>query len=741
MSALSIQPSYPIFTDTSGQPLEAGHIWVGQANLNPQVNPKQVYWDKDLTIPAAQPIRTLGGYPSRNGTPAMLYTDGDFSVVVTDKNGSLIYSALSATLRLSSNVITSVSAGVVLFDQGSTYVNGTVGKSLKARPVNIKDAPFNAVGDGVADDSLAFSDFIDYCATTGAKGEIPPGVYSVSPSIRTFVSPATFTIAGAGRGATILRNRDTGNSFIYWTGCSGITFEDLSIDGSFTGLPSVPTSGATVGLVNTNNVTFRRVDFRNIWRTAILAFNDHQTTPANVYRGLTIDSCQVYGPSNYIDDLGPSAFLVADMDDSTMSNCYIENIGQYGYEFKNDCNNTSIVNCLAFRTYRAFYLGGDGAQVALRYVKNSLIANCIAEDCVEALTFGKADNNLVSGVEIRTTAGGPVALRAAISLSDSNGNCITGVHIVGRKSFACDIRDVSAGNSVDFSLADTTYVGEAVAVNVDSTGNRVSINWKNHSGVVLNKARFPGQARVEDQLAKFRYMVSAETNPRIEDAISTSRPSYASSVKGRLQYGDTFDVYTATTQASLFEYFGNFTSPLLSQVRHRFDVGLKLETIFAADGLSSVSYTKSQTGFIPSPDGTINLGSPSGRWGTVYAVTGTINTSDAREKQQIRNLSAAEQAVSVKLRTLLRAFKFNDAVAAKGDGARIHFGVLAQDVISAFASEGLDASKYALLCHDSWSAIPAELGEDGTILTPAQEAGERYGVRYEELLSFILSTM
>jgi hypothetical protein len=605
--------------------------------------------------------------------------------------------------------------------------------------VNVKD--FGAAGDGVTDDSAAFAALVDYCALTGARGLFPAGIYSISPSIRTFVGAAAFTLTGAGRGTTVLRNRDLTNSFIYWTGCSGITFEDLSIDGSFTGLPSVPTSGATVGLVNTNNVTFQRVDFRNIWRTAILAFNDHQTTPSNVYRGLTIDSCQVYGPTNYIDDLGPSAFLVADMDDSVMSNCYIENIGQYGYEFKNDCNNTSIINCLAFRTYRAFYFGGDGTQVTLRYVKNSVIANCIAEDCVEALTFGKADNNLVSGMEIRTTASGPVAVRAAISLGDSNDNRITGVHVIGRKSFACDIRSVSAGNSVEFSLADTTYVGEAVAVNPDSVGNQVVICWKNHTGTILNRLRFTGQAWVEDKAAKYRYMPSAETNPRIEDALSTSRPSYSSSVKGRLQYGDTFDVYTATSQASLFEYFGNFTSPLLSQVRHRFDTGLKIETIFAADGLSSVSYTKSQTGFTPGPDGTLNLGSAGNRWGTVYAATATINTSDAREKQQVRELLNAEKAVARQLKTKLRAFKFNDAVALKGDAARIHFGVIAQDVIEIFATHGLDAKNYSLLCHDTWEAIPAEIDPDGNVIVPERPASDRYGIRYEELLAFIIATL
>ena len=33
MSALSIQPTYPIFTDIDGQPLEAGYVWIGRQTL------------------------------------------------------------------------------------------------------------------------------------------------------------------------------------------------------------------------------------------------------------------------------------------------------------------------------------------------------------------------------------------------------------------------------------------------------------------------------------------------------------------------------------------------------------------------------------------------------------------------------------------------------------------------------------------------------------------------------------
>lgn len=137
----------------------------------------------------------------------------------------------------------------------------------------------------------------------------------------------------------------------------------------------------------------------------------------------------------------------------------------------------------------------------------------------------------------------------------------------------------------------------------------------------------------------------------------------------------------------------------------------------------------------PSTDNTVSIGTAANRWSVVYAGTGTINTSDAREKQDIADLDASEKRVAVALKGLVKKFRFKDAVQAKGDAARIHVGVIAQEVIAAFEAEGLDANHYAIICYDEWGA---ELDEDGNEVKPA---GNRYGVRYDELLAFIISAL
>ena len=99
------------------------------------------------------------------------------------------------------------------------------------------------------------------------------------------------------------------------------------------------------------------------------------------------------------------------------------------------------------------------------------------------------------------------------------------------------------------------------------------------------------------------------------------------------------------------------------------------------------------------------------------------------EKQDIEELSEAEQRVAVAAKGLLRKFRWKDSVAEKGDEARTHFGIIAQDLQAAFAAEGLDAGDYAMFISTTWT--DEETNEEKT----------RMGVRYSELLAFIIAAI
>ena len=183
--------------------------------------------------------------------------------------------------------------------------------------------------------------------------------------------------------------------------------------------------------------------------------------------------------------------------------------------------------------------------------------------------------------------------------------------------------------------------------------------------------------------------------------------------------------------------------------------------------------------FKPGADNSQSLGAAAKRWSVVHAGSGAINTSDERSKEQIADLDAAETRVAMAAKGLLKKFKFRDAVAAKGATARWHFGVIAQELASAFEAEGLDAFDYGLLCWDEWweadVQVPAVyvdeitklFDEEGNLLAepiteavlaePARierqtfesaetapegaERFDRYGVRYDELIAFILAAL
>lgn len=96
MPALLIEIPFPVFPDVDGDPLDDGYVYIGTSGLNPEVSPITVYWDNTLSVPVAQPIRTINGYLSRNGSPGRLYAAiGDYSITVKNKNGSLVSSSLS----------------------------------------------------------------------------------------------------------------------------------------------------------------------------------------------------------------------------------------------------------------------------------------------------------------------------------------------------------------------------------------------------------------------------------------------------------------------------------------------------------------------------------------------------------------------------------------------------------------------------------------------------------------------
>lgn len=94
-TVLQIFEPFALFHDIDGMPLEDGYIYIGAAGLDPVTNPIDIFSDTALSIPLAQPIRTMGGYCVNAGTPVNIYLDlAYYSITVLNKRGTLIYSDL-----------------------------------------------------------------------------------------------------------------------------------------------------------------------------------------------------------------------------------------------------------------------------------------------------------------------------------------------------------------------------------------------------------------------------------------------------------------------------------------------------------------------------------------------------------------------------------------------------------------------------------------------------------------------
>ena len=99
MTTLMIPPPFKVWPDVDGEPLEDGSVYIGVAGMNPQSNPITVYFDSALTIPAAQPLRTLGGFIVNSGSPANIYASAArVSITVRNKNGTLVYTNLNVSV-------------------------------------------------------------------------------------------------------------------------------------------------------------------------------------------------------------------------------------------------------------------------------------------------------------------------------------------------------------------------------------------------------------------------------------------------------------------------------------------------------------------------------------------------------------------------------------------------------------------------------------------------------------------
>lgn len=127
-----------------------------------------------------------------------------------------------------------------------------------------------------------------------------------------------------------------------------------------------------------------------------------------------------------------------------------------------------------------------------------------------------------------------------------------------------------------------------------------------------------------------------------------------------------------------------------------------------------------------------SLGRNGSFWTTLYARTGSINTSDRTKKHDIKDLTDAYEQLFLKLQP--KSFIFND-------GDRVHIGAISQDVEETMNELGIEPKQFAGFCKDIRYEY-TEYEDDGTPIEDSRkpvtdEDGNYvydYSLRYQEFI-------
>lgn len=178
-----------------------------------------------------------------------------------------------------------------------------------------------------------------------------------------------------------------------------------------------------------------------------------------------------------------------------------------------------------------------------------------------------------------------------------------------------------------------------------------------------------------------------------------------------------------------------------------FVIGVDKGALRFFDGFGQRIVTPADADTAYGTDAICDLGTYWNRFRIGKFSSGTSTTSDGREKRNIAELDEAELRVATRCKSLLRKYQRTEALELKGDDARLHFGIIAQDLEQAFADEGLDATRYAMFLEDTWYVTE----EDGEIYPVLEAVPEELresavqkslkGIRYEQLLAFIIAAI
>lgn len=382
----------------------------------------------------------------------------------------------------------------------------------------------------------------------------------------------------------------------------------------------------------------------------------------------------------------------------------------------------SAITANTAKVTNATHTGEVTGATALTIADGAVVTARIADD---AVTQAKIADNAIGSDQIASGAVIAGKLQTnAVAASNIQSNAITTVKITDANVTTAKIADANvttakiADSAVTSAKLADTYLTSTLSADIDADGNSI---------VNLENVFIGGNP---SSSSSFDLYVEGAKNSEESDLIRVKNTNTSTSADGRIM---------AWYSGSNFRGSVGYT-----------DVIYGSGGFFAGTGCGLLATTQFSSHIVSPIDGSgdfrdnqVDLGQSSARFDDIFATNSTIQTSDRNEKQDIQTITDAEKRVATAVKALMRRFRWQDAVAEKGDDARLHFGVIAQDLEAAFTAEGLDANDYAMFCFNTWWEHDGNIYNEQAHIPEGVAATEvtRRGVRYSELLAFIIASL
>lgn len=614
---------------------------------------------------------------------------------------------------------------------------------------------WGATGDGVTDDTAALQGAITACE--GRECRINKGIYIVTAALKinsntsVYIAPGAIVRRGLSSLDNIFRNNANGTTGVYAANENIKIYGGGTVDGNASLIASSCTLIACGHMTRFFVEDLKLINVGGRWHA--IEFNSSKMCHAkNVYMSTNNEPTNGDGELIQIDNMENSSQFpwFGPYDGTTCYDITIEGcefyaagcgVGSHTESSTTKHFNINIINNKFFTNIYSIKSrawsnvivrgnrcewGGSGTPIAAIYVKQQTTGVVTSDFLFDGNTiynwttsFSSDPGETFRGIWIDGDTTATINGRTVIS---NNRIFVTGSHAI---TLDYTYNSVIVGNYVEAP----SYAGKSSIYSWNSLDTLISGN-NSVGDVVVCAGTLTGQ-----KATVVGNHITGSLSQVLVDTQAISSGNYVGGTNSLQTFtgGMGVQIFSRSDESRL-DLGGTSRDTLrLTSVSSSGNKGIYNATdsywIMRSDS-SEILYMGNST--LPRSSNAYTLGSASALWSTVYANTGSINTSDINYKKDVRELSDAEIQVAKECAGLYRVFRMKDSTSG-----RIHAGTIAQLVAESFVNNGLSPDDYGVYCYDKWESSEAQYDENGNEIVPAVDAGERYAIRYDEFNCFV----